>query len=407
MADTAITAVTVASHSRVMRSIVFVTKDIGYCFNIGSGTDLDYVKTTDGGKTWGAAVDVYTGTIDSFDVWYDQWTPGDLGRIIHIAFTEAGTDDVTYFAFNTTNDTKTTEVDIFAGASTVAGRGTFTSITKARGGNLYVAFDMDAFAETGFYRSTDNGATWSSRTNPIEATLDQCILFPANAADPQDVWMLYDDDSTAELTIKTHDNSANTNSESAALTFNNNATDLTGQYGFAGSIRHSDGNLIFAYCDTYDAAGTSTTDLKVYRWDGTTATALTDIATNVDHIYYPSVYLNQDTPDWIYVAHIGVTAGTSTLTTSVPVVYALSKDRGVTWTKDIAYSSLTTDYMQTWCPLNGKRFIVAYFDISGLDIMGNYEVANTEFGFTTFNNYQKFKKSGYDNTGIISIGGNG
>ena len=67
MADAAITSVTVASHLRVLRSIVWVTSEIGYCINIGSGTDLDYCKTTNGGKTWGAAVDIFAGTVDSAD----------------------------------------------------------------------------------------------------------------------------------------------------------------------------------------------------------------------------------------------------------------------------------------------------------------------------------------------------
>lgn len=403
MADVALTAATVGGNSRGMRAIAFVSELVGYYVNIGAGTDLFYCKTTDGGKTWAAAVSLFTGTVDSFDIWYDQWTPGDTGKMLHIAFTENGTDDVSYFKLNTSTDVVTSIVDVFAGASAVLGRGTFTSITKARGGNLYVAFDMDAGAEMGLYRSVDQGATWGSRTSPMEATLDQALLFPANAADPNDIWMIYDDDSANELTIKTHDDSANTNSESSALTFTNENTDLTGQYGFSGSIRHQDGHLIFAYFDAYDAAAAS--DLKVYDWDGTTLTALTDIATNSDSMYYPSVYLNQDQPDWIFVAHLGVTAGTSTLTTSVPCVYALSKDRGQTWTKDIAYSSATTDYRNTWAPLNGEVFYVTYFDISGTDVMKNYEAA-IPFGFTKFANRLRLRATGYENDNIISIGGN-
>jgi len=171
-------------------------------------------------------------------------------------------------------------------------------------------------------------------------------------------------------------------------------TNGVGQYGFDGSIRHSDGHLIVAYCDTYDNAGGSTTDLKVYDINGTgSLTALTDIATNVDHIYYPQVFLNTNQPDWIYVAHLGVTAGTSTLASSVPVVYALSKDRGLTWTKDIAYSASTTDYRQCWTPLSGERFMVMWSDISALDIITNHENSK-EFGFPSFNNSISLRMSG-------------
>jgi len=402
MAEVVVEAAMLNGNARGMNSVVFVTAEVGYVFGINGDSDLDYMKTTNGGLTWSAAVDVFTGSVDSFGLWYDQWTPGDTGRIIHIAFTENGTDDVSYFAFNTTNDTKTTIVDVFAGATATLGRGVFTSITKTRGGYLYVAYVILSGTTSGLYRSTDNGATWGVRTNPIEAALDQCMLFPANAADANDIWMLYDDDSAAELTVKTHDDSANTNSESSALSFNNNATDLVGQYGFAGSIRHSDGNLIFAYMSTYDAAGGSTTNFNVYRWDGTTLTALTAIASAVDHIYYPGVYLNQDQPDWIYVAYLGVSAGTSTLTTSMPVVYALSKDRGVSWTKDIAYSTSTTDYRQCWVPLNGERFMVVWTDISALSLNTNQDNSK-EFGFAGMNNYKRAKATG-QNPGILSMG---
>lgn len=403
MADAVIGLSAAADNTRGMRSMVWVTSQIGYLIGIFVGIDLQYYKTTDGGKTWGAAVTLFTGTVDSYDVWYDQWTPGDSGRIIHIAFTEAGTDDVSYLALNTANDVVTSIVDVFAGASTVEGRGTFTSITKARGGNLFVLFNIDAFAETGLYRSTDNGVTWGSRTNPLEANLDQAMLFPANAADPQDIWMIYDDDSTTELTIKTHDDSANTNSESAALTFDNEGTDFTGQYGFSGAIRHSDGHLIFAFFNAFDAAGT---DFLVYEWDGTTATALTAITTNIDDMYYPSVYLNQNEPDDIYIGYTGLSDGSQTLRTTASVYYAKSSNRGLTWTKDIAYSSASTDYAQTWCALNGERFSLVFWDISAFDAFGNYD-ASIDFGFTSLNNYQSPKGTGQNNTGKISIGGIG
>lgn len=272
-------------------------------------------------------------------------------------------------------------------------------------------WDVDAGAEIGTYRSVDNGATWGSRTNLMENTalahiIDQAMLFPANVADSNDIWALYQDADADTLTLKTHDDSANTNSESATInTLTENVTDAVGQYGFSGSIRHSDGHLIVALCDTYDAAGGSTTDLKVYDiTNESTITALTDIATNVDHIYYPGVFLNQDTPDYIYVAHVGVTAGTSTLTTSVPIVYALSKDRGISWTKDIAYSTNTTDYRQCWTSCCGERFMVVWTDISALSLNTNQDNSK-EFGFTNLNNYKFPRSVGQNNTGIMSVNG--
>jgi hypothetical protein len=400
MADIVVEAAMLSGTIRGMRGVVFVNSLVGYVFGINGDSDLDYMKTTDGGLTWGAGVDIFTGTVAAFDVWYDQWTPGDTGRIIHIAFIESGTDDVSYFAFNTVNDTKTGIVDIYAGTTAAGSRGVFTSITKARGGNLYCAFQIATTTEKGFYRSIDNGVTWEARADPMEISLDQALLFPANAADPQDIWLLYDDDSTTELTVKTYDDSANSHSESAALVFNNGSVDLTGQYGFSGSIRHQDGHLIFAFFNARDAAGE---DFLCYSWDGTNLTALTALTTDIDDMYYPSVYLNQDQPDYIYVAYVGKSDGLETLDTTAGVYYALSKDRGVSWTKDIPYSTSVTDLRSAWAPLNGERFIVIFADISALSLNTNNDNSK-EFGFTPLNNYQSVRATGYNNTGIMSVG---
>lgn len=404
MADINIDAAAINLNRRGMRQLVFVSANIGYFFFIDGDNDFYYKKTTNGGQTWGSLVAVSgSDTLTAFDVWYDQWTPGDTGRMIHIwYFGTATNDDVLYRNLNTTNDSLLSAVTVFLGSTAVSGRGTFVSGTKARGGNLYCNFNIDAFAETGFYRSVDNGTTWATRTNPLEANLDQTMLFPALTDDPQDIWMLYDDDSTTELTVKTYDDSGNSHAESSALVFDNQATDLTGQYGFSGSIRHSDNHLIFSFFNAYDAAGT---DFLCYDWDGTTATKLTDLTTNIDDMYFPSVFLNQDKPDEIYIAYVGKSDGLETLGTTNAVYYARSTDRGLTWTKDIAYSTSSTDYICTWAPLNGERFMVAWQDISSSAIVTNQENSK-EFGFTQFNNYQS-PRSTKDNTGIMSIGGMG
>lgn len=402
MAEVTIDAAAHANQARGMRSIVFTTANIGYFFFIDGDGDFFYSKTTNSGLTWGTPVAVETAsdvTVHAYDVWYDQWTPGNTERNIHLWWFGITADNVLYKRLNTTNDVLSSLVTVADLASSTSARGSFISGARMRGGNLLCAFDIDAGAEMGMYRSLDNGATWAAMTSPMEATIDQCFLFPANVADANDAWLLYQDASTDELTIKTYDDSGNSFVESAALTMAENVTDLTAQYGFSGSIRHSDGHLIFAFFNAYDGAGE---DFLCYDWDGTTATALTALTTDIDDMYHPSVFLNQDQPDWIYIAYVGLSNGLEALATGVGVYYALSKNRGLTWTKDIAYSTSVTDYRQTWAPLNGERFIVAWMDISAVSILTNQDNSK-EFGFTPLNNYQAPKATGQNNTGIMSV----
>src|SRR6185436_12670532 len=112
------------------------------------------------------------------------------------------------------------------------GRGAFVSGTKTRSGYLYCAYDIDAGAERGLHRSTDSGTTWSANlaTTFVEATLDQCKLFPAsNTGDNNDCWAIYYDASATAITLKMWDSSAAAQVESSTIqaSHTDGVTDLT------------------------------------------------------------------------------------------------------------------------------------------------------------------------------------
>src|SRR4029450_682166 len=182
MADVSIDASVSTSTARGLRSVVFTTASIGYWFYIDSAGTFVYSKTTNGGATWGAAVTIESATTNiAFDVWFDQWTPGDSGTLIHTWFFDSTADIVYWRSLDTASDTLGTRRSAFVGASAVAGRGAFCSGTKTRSGYLYCAFDIDAGAEKGLVRSTDSGTTWSANlaTSFISQSLDCCLCFPA------------------------------------------------------------------------------------------------------------------------------------------------------------------------------------------------------------------------------------
>lgn len=388
MADVTIDGSINTATARGMRSVVFTSATDGYFFYADTGAaGLKYSKTTDGGATWGAGVLVSAAIAPvAYDVWFDQWTPGDSGTLIHIWYFDVTGDDVLYRTLDTSSDTLGTVRTVFAGATSVAGRGCFVSGTKTRSGYLYCAYDIDAGAEKGLHRSTDGGPTWSASlaTTFVEATIDQCFLFPATGTgDNNDCWALYQDASADAVTLKMWDSSAAAQVESATIAAQGESpTDLNGQYGFSASVRHSDGHLLMASrvaglgaagaFEFYDIASTSS-------W-----TKKTNIdAVNHDDNWYPSTFIDQATGD-IYLAYIGALDGSEAVGTTAAVHYVKSTDGGTTWGAEQAYQqSADNAVRQTWAPLMGPRFYVG--SRVGTTLIGNAVNSLSFSSGSTFN----------------------
>lgn len=366
MADVSVDATISTATARGMRALVFPTASIGYAFYIDSDGVFGYSKTTNGGTSWGAQVNVdgaAATTVVAFDVWFDKWTPGDTGTLIHTWWFDVTNDIVRWRTLDTNGDTLGTVRTVFTGASAVAGRGAFVSGTKTASGYLYCAYDIDAGAERGLHRSVDSGTTWSANlaTTFVEATLDTCKLFPAQGTgDNNDCWALYYDASATALTLKLWDSSGAVQAESATIqTHTDGTTDLTGQFGYDAMVRHSDGHLIIATVSLRDNA--SSTHQVFDVTDTSTVATKTAITTNIDDHYYPQLFIDQNTDD-LYVAYNGKRDGTEVLDTTTKVYYTKSTDGGTTWTAgDTAYmEGATAIVQQAWSPLSGGRFGVMW-----------------------------------------------
>ncbi len=380
MADVSIDASTTTKTARGARNVVFTSYLVGYAFHIDNSGILSYCKTSDGGASWAASVTfgLANTTTQAFDVWYDQWTPGDSGRIIHCWSFDSTANLVEYNPLDTTNDTFGTNRTAFTGVSVVGGVGSFCSGTKTRSGYLYCAFDLDAGAERGIVRSTDGGPTWSANlsTTFVEATTDRCYLFPATGTgDDNDCWAIYQDASADALTMKMWDSSAAAQVESSTVqTMVELSTDFTGQCGFSGTIRASDGTLILVSCSERD---TATADMQVWFVTAVTAasqtgiTAKTNITTDIDDNYNPAVFIDNNTNN-IYVAYNGKRDGSETMATSTKVYYTSSTDDAVNWTAgDTTYMQGTAAAVnQVWTPLSGNRFYVVWRTATALT--GNF-----------------------------------
>ncbi len=371
MADITVDASVGSSlHQTVVRSgPIWVSVNTAYIIYIDDSDDVVYQKTTDGGATWDSAVTINSDTAIKMSVWYDRWTPGNAGTLIHLVYTEADGDDLFYRNLNTLDDSLSTEVKVVDGASYTNGNW-FTGavdIVRARGGNLYLAFWGDADGEFGFYRSTDNGATWTSRAQLADGNdADGILLMPGDETDGNDIWCVYWDRSLQELSLKTYDNSGDSWSESSI------SASISGSsfyYQMSAAPRHSDNHVILAVWSTLDHA---TADLKV--WDiggGASITALTNVLTDTDNSAQVAVLINQQNGD-IYVAYLkGVT-----WQATVDVKYKKSTDGGTTWGSEQSYSEAAADDIRAlWAGISvgpdGGRFQPAFFNIDLTDLFVN------------------------------------
>jgi hypothetical protein len=101
-------------------------------------------------RGFGTAVVVRAGTINCFDIWYDRWTPGNTGTLIHIIYQDSALADILYRNLDTAaSDVLNPTVASSAGGTLVFNGATLTlitgtweqrciSITRAVGGNRRV-----------------------------------------------------------------------------------------------------------------------------------------------------------------------------------------------------------------------------------------------------------------------------
>lgn len=231
------------------RSLVQTSGGNWYWFVTDIQADLFVFKSTDGRKTWqptnsGTAIHLQ---VNSFTVYADWWTPGISGTLIHIAIIDAGIDDVVYYNFNTSDDSLSSMITIFAGATASPGSVNNLAMAKMRGGKIHCAYNIDGGTEKGIATSSDDGANWTTRTAQVyENANDHAMCFPGNEADNNDAWFIFGDLSAGEWSLKVFDDDADSIAETSISS--GISLQVTSNYNnpFAGLINPADNHLYFA-----------------------------------------------------------------------------------------------------------------------------------------------------------------
>jgi hypothetical protein len=309
-----------------------------YLVYVDANVDVMFRKSTDGGQTWSTPTTIFTGTTTQLSIWYDRWSNISAG-LIHIAYTESVTDDVFYITINTeSSDSLSTQTTIFAGATTAAGCS--LSITRARGGNVYCAFNIDDGTESGFKKLANadvpEGA-WSAALDTAYLATpsgDQIILVPGWAADSQDIMAFYWDTSASEIFRFLYDDSGDAWDAGTSISASMTLVASTSQFPFFAAtvdITNSQNLLV-----VWTAADTLNADLLGWKVTESAITALTDIVTNsTDDQGLCGIAIDTATQDW-YVYYGGASDGSETFATGINIYYKTSTDDGATWGSETA-----------------------------------------------------------------------
>lgn len=345
---------------------VWTDEKTAYLFFNNSGQYLAYRKTTDGGLSWSTEVLISFGLVRQVGIWFDQWTPGITGSTIHVVYldTRSTSKGIKYRSLNTKSDSLGPERFVYqtVGFDTVSSdfAGGVISITRARGGNIYIAGATNRSGDYGFWRSIDGGTTWGQRANVFDGQFFSGVspvwLEPGNEEDDQDIWGFTWSRATGQIALKAYDNSKNLWTETPL------ASDMTttpAAYQMAAATRHSDNHAIVAAWSDFN---TSSADLKIWDVGGKDdIVAKSNVLSDTKNAAGVSVFINQQNND-LYIAYL---AGTSWGSLE-RAWYKKSDNGGEAWGPDIVLGEQEQDFKGIWAGAGvgkyGGKFMPIWFN---------------------------------------------
>lgn len=358
-----------SGHTKAGSGVVFIDDQIGYkFFKAGSAPDNGmcvYSKTTDGGDTWGARVQVDTQTdCVAVSVWYDQWTPGDTGTIIHIATFDTGNDEIFYNSLDTSSDTLLvgTSISTMPGVATTYAAGTnVVSITKATDGFVYV--NIDDSNGTHLRRCSTNcgvSGSWSAAGTPPQGNANSwSMLMPL----PGGSVMLINRSTTNVLRTSTWNGASWSGFNTVDATAVRN---VTYDVGMAATVDIDSGDIYLVYAADNNEFVTADHDIRTAIYSGGSWTGTTDVFTDIAGRGLHQVAVGRDLNNGdIYVS------------------YSIQDTLGTAATARV-YSRRSTDNMNTWGAEQGPLSTTAG-DMYGIDmnLMGFERLYATWFNSTT------------------------
>lgn len=331
-------AKTAASYS-FRNGIYWVSDEVGYYIYYDNTCGVGYEKTTDGGLTWNGQISIYAVAGFHFNTWADWNTPDDNGTKIHIVILSQSADQIYYTYLDTFDDSTVTPVLVESVPDVLSTQNianSYLSIVKTQNSELAISYRTDGSVTDayGFEISNDGGNTWVTKDSPWETAFDHFDLYPGNENDPSDIWGVFWDISTDELSLKTYDASSDSWTEQLISA---NMYDDDDQYiNMSGDIKQNNGHL---YLAAWDRFSTTNTTLKVWEINGSAnITELTEVISNDDGYFQTDIFIDQST-NTLYTSYLK-----GTIESTVGVYYQKSVDNGLTWGGEITFSETNDDH---------------------------------------------------------------
>lgn len=341
-------------------SVLFATME-------ASDNSLSLSTSFDDALTWGDKSHVKAAQIVGCATWYDKWTPGDTGNVMYLAYIDTTSDDVLFRTYDTSTGLFGTEVVVFAGASVGTTVNTCIAITKAIGGNLYIAFDIDGGTETGFYRSTDGGATWTSRSNVNEAaSTDYYLLGPGFAADNQDIICIFWDRSANELSRKLYDNSGDAWAETSIAGSMTAVASNVSTPQFSITVDDANNKILMSAWSNRNTVGAK---LRIWSLDESSITEKTNVVSSSLGNQQCCGLTIMPNAGNLLCFYIGDSAGTGPYN----VFYKISTDGGTTWGAETRHSSYARVYVYlSVCLVITSTYFYTVFQLDASTVDATY-----------------------------------
>jgi hypothetical protein len=311
---------------------VWVDEDLGYVWFTETDEDLNLFVTKDGGdpnsNNWTDEGDVTTAgvTVDKWDIWYDQWTPGEASnKYVYIAYLSHDADEAYFHSWDLSDPNQTwtsrseDKITNFASTSEVCAGipaspgGSEIGLTQAESGRVYVMPFCNSSADGTDFCYSDNpdasDPNWSCGLTlpPVHtgSVVDFVYLLPADASDPNiaadDIYVLYWDRSSNEIDLYLY-NSGGDNYPAAHRDediFDPTAmVENTATHTWGVSVRLSDEHVFIAAATSQTSGTLKTADCPLQS--SPSCTVKTDAVAGVD-LWGIDVTIDQSTDD-IYVA---------------------------------------------------------------------------------------------------------